>query len=101
MEFGHHPEPAVDFCPEVDAIEQEIIDRKAGLPPTMDLGARIERAMQFKVGGDSKAVAAKRDLRLIETAFEAGVAGGQTRRLLARRWLEIRPGPRREGQARA
>jgi hypothetical protein len=76
MEFGHHPEPATDFCVEVEAIEAEITDLNAGLPATMDLGARIERAMQFKVGGDAAAVVAKADLRKIEAAFKAGRAAG-------------------------
>lgn len=66
-----HPDPAINFVLEVDAIEQEIVDRKAGLPATMDLAARIDRAMQFRVGGDCAAIAAKRDLRLIEAAFKA------------------------------
>jgi hypothetical protein len=72
--FGHHPDPAIDFTCEVDAIEGEITDRAAGLPATMDLGARIERAMQFTVGGDTKAIAAKHDLRKIEAAFKSGAA---------------------------
>jgi hypothetical protein len=76
MEFGHHPEPATDFCVEVEAIEAEITDRAAGLPVTMDLGARIERAMQFKVGGSAAAVVAKADLRKYEAAFKAGSASG-------------------------
>lgn len=76
MEFGHNPDPAIDFTCEVDAIEGEITDRAAGLPATMDLAARIERAMQFKVGGSAQAVAAKHDLRKIEAAFKAGAASG-------------------------
>jgi hypothetical protein len=74
MEFGHHPDPALDFVTEVEAIENEINDRAAGLPATMDLGARMERAMQFKVGGSASAVVAKVDLRKYEAAFKAGSA---------------------------
>jgi hypothetical protein len=74
MEFGHHPDPAVDFCLEVEAIEGELFDRKAGLPSTMDMGARITRAMQFKVGGDASAVVAKADLRKYDAAFNAGAS---------------------------
>lgn len=70
--FGHHPDPAMDFSFEVDVIEAEITDRAAGLPATMDLGARIEQAMQFKVGGDAAAVVAKAELRKMEAAFKAG-----------------------------
>lgn len=73
MEFGHHPDPAIDFCTEVDAIEGEMIDRAAGLTPTMDIAARIERAMQFKVGGSASCVVAKSDLRKLDFAFRAGL----------------------------
>lgn len=76
MEFGHHPDPATDFVLEVEAIEGELTDRAAGLPATMDLAARIERAMKFRVGGDSAAVAAKHDLRIFELAFKAGASIG-------------------------
>jgi hypothetical protein len=72
LEFGHHPHPAIDFVTEVDAIEGEISDQAAGLPPAMCLRTRIERAMKFTVGGDMKAVAAKHDLRTVAAAFEAG-----------------------------
>lgn len=71
MKFGHHPEPAIDFTLEVEAIENEIADRNAGLTPTMDLAERIDRAMQFKVGGDAAAVVAKADLRKYAVAFKA------------------------------
>ncbi len=76
MEFGHHPDPAIDFTCEVDCIEAEIVDRAAGLAATMDLAARIDRAMQFTVGGNTQAIAAKHDLRKIEAAFKAGVPAG-------------------------
>jgi hypothetical protein len=72
MNFGHHPDPAIDFCLEVEAIENDITDRNAGLEPQIaHLGERIERAMQFKVGGDAGAVVAKTALRTIEGAFKA------------------------------
>lgn len=68
MRFGHHPEPAIDFCCEVDAIEGMLADWKAGLTSHEDVGARMARAMQFRVGGDAHAVAAKDRLRsLIES----------------------------------
>lgn len=79
MEFGHHPDAAVDFCLEVEAIENDLTDRAAGLSPQIpDLGARIERAMQFKVGGDAGAVVAKSSLRKIEEAYKAGHTDGVT-----------------------
>lgn len=77
MEFGHHPDAAVDFCLEVEAIENDLTDRAAGLQPQIaDIEARIDRAMQFKVGGDTGAVVAKNSLRTIEQAFKAGAACG-------------------------
>lgn len=67
--FGHHPNPAIDFCAEVDAIEAEVIDRAAGLPPQFDVAARTAKAMEFTVGGDSGAVVAKQTLRLIDATL--------------------------------
>lgn len=77
--FGHHPDPAIDFCLEVEAIEGELFDRKAGLAPTMDVGARIAGAMQFKAGGSAAAVAAKADLRKYEAGFNAALAAAPSR----------------------
>lgn len=71
--FGHHPDPAIDFVAEVEAIEAERADLAAGLPPTMDLQARTDRAMTFRVGGDAGAVAAK-------NALFAGIARPQQHR---------------------
>lgn len=76
--FGHHPDPAIDFSEEVDAIEAEVVDRAAGLAQTMDLGARIAQALQFTVGGDTKAVVAKQALRKIAAAFDVGLQLGAT-----------------------
>lgn len=64
--FGHHPEPAADFCVEVDAIEGMEADVSAGLSSRIQLVARIDRAMTFRVGGDQHAVAAKQKLREVE-----------------------------------
>ena len=76
MEFGHHSDPAIDFVTEVDAIQNDLIDRTAGMPPQIEkIGERIERAMLFRVGGSPAAIVAKRDLRLIEAAFKAGNGG--------------------------
>lgn len=61
--FGHHPDPAIDFCVEVEAIEAEVADRAAGLVPTTDLPKRIEAALSFRVGGDKAAIQAKAALR--------------------------------------
>jgi len=64
--FGHHPNPAVDFCLEVDTLEAELTDQRAGLAPEFDLARRIARAMLFRVGGDARAVSAKARLRELE-----------------------------------
>lgn len=64
--FGHHPDPAIDFVVEVEAIEGELADLAAGLTPTMDIDARIARAMMFRVGANMPAIRAKTALRQIE-----------------------------------
>jgi hypothetical protein len=84
MNFGHHPDPVVDFVTEVEAIEREITDRNAGMPATIDLRARMERAMQFKVGGSAEAVGAKDDLRKFAAGFHAGEAASWPEGLLTR-----------------
>lgn len=64
--FGHHPHPAIDFCAEVDELIGMAANRRAGLPePTLE--DRITRAMEFRVGGDRWAIAAKARLRELET----------------------------------
>lgn len=75
--FGHHPDPAIDFCVEVEEIQSIHTNQRMGLggPGFDGLGyeddfstvdKRIERAMIFRVGGDEGAVAAKQILRQIE-----------------------------------
>jgi hypothetical protein len=67
--FDHHPDPAIDFCVEVEEIQSIAHDRSIGFPNPDDaaLENRIFRAMQFNVGGDPNAVSAKALLREIET----------------------------------
>jgi len=65
MDFGHHPDPTIDFCVEVEEIQAMAQNRKVGFDAEPDLEHRIERAMQFRVGGDVGAVAAKQTLREI------------------------------------
>lgn len=72
MNFGHDQDPATDFCMEVQAIEDELAGQRAGMPARFDLGPRIERAMQFTVGGNARAVVAKSALRTIEIAYSVG-----------------------------
>jgi hypothetical protein len=67
--FGHHPDPVIDFCVEVEALEAEHADRKAGLPSTMDMEARIFRAMTFRAGVVKEALDAKAALRRLDAVY--------------------------------
>ena len=68
MNFGHHPNPAIDFCVEVEAIEGEVVDQRAGLAAQFDISQHVDRAMQFRVGGDQAAINAKDALRRIASS---------------------------------
>ena len=64
--FGHHPDPAIDFEIEVQALQGADADHRAGLAGRMtkaDFDRRMEVAMAFRVGGDAGAIAAKDMLR--------------------------------------
>lgn len=77
--FGHHPDPATDFCVEVEAIEGYHYDAQRGLskpgepPRQIDpaFRVRVNAAMDFVVGGDPVAVRAKAILRQIYKEVEA------------------------------
>ena len=81
--FGHHPDPAVDFCIEVEELEAIAESARIGLvgfgheDDRATLDCRIERAMEFRVGGDGIAVAAKDRLRGLATARGFNVTGTQ------------------------
>lgn len=66
--FGHHPDPTIDFCVEVEEIDAIHYDVRTGIAKDKEdeRNRRISRAMSFRVGGDEKAVAAKDRLRVIE-----------------------------------
>lgn len=64
--FDHHPDPAIDFCIEVEELTAMAYNRRVGFDPEPDLERRVERAMDFRVGGDTNAVIAKEILRAIE-----------------------------------
>ena len=70
--FDHHPNPAIDFCVEVEEIEGEAYNLRVGFQPMTkaDLLERIDRAMHFIVGGDIGAIVAKDRLREIEREVE-------------------------------
>jgi hypothetical protein len=76
--FGHHPDPAIDFCIEVEVLEGEThniaVGFTNGTPPRAEIAERIARAMEFRVGGDEGAVNAKCELRKIEAAFNWSAA---------------------------
>lgn len=100
--FGHHPEPAIDFCIEVEALEGHLFDAKHGIgkpghePRRIDdeFRRRVSRAMDFIVGGDQIAIAAKATLRSISAQVQ-DVAGwvfaeGDTVRKKSGSWWEGR-----------
>lgn len=71
--FGHHPDPAIDFCVEVETLESRLHQAEHGLskpgtePETVAaVLVDIQRAMDFRVGGDEGAVNAKHVLRELE-----------------------------------
>lgn len=68
--FDHHPDPAIDFCVEVETLENEWLNTKIGFmngtPPLDALRRRVDKAMDFRVGGDLNAIAAKSLLRRID-----------------------------------
>lgn len=57
--FGHHPDPAIDFCVEVEEIEGMTRNVEIGFDEPVDVIARFPLALDFKVGGDLGAVAAR------------------------------------------
>lgn len=79
--FGHHPDPAIDYCVEVETLDGEWLNTKLGFTngtPSLDeLRRRTDRAMDFRVGGDLNAIAAKSLLRGIDSEMGArGAANG-------------------------
>jgi hypothetical protein len=70
--FGLHPDPAIDFCTEVDALEGVFYDVEHSVFSEEDLPYRMEemefrlnRAIEFNVGGDKNSVRAKEKLRVL------------------------------------
>lgn len=70
--FGHHPDPAIDFCHEVECCENDAFDLRIGIGSRKEVYARVDRAMSFRVGGDIGCIHAKRGLRQLEDALKAG-----------------------------
>lgn len=73
--FGHHPEPAIDFCIEVEELESIAASAKLGLTgfdheeDRATLAERIAKAMLFRVGADENCVVAKQALRKLEDSL--------------------------------
>lgn len=67
--FGWHPDPAIDFCVEVEVIEGLVYDAKVGLVEKKPVEDRIFKAMTFRVGGVGMAVDAKAALRRAEASL--------------------------------
>ncbi|NII53540.1 hypothetical protein [Luteibacter sp. SG786] len=65
--FGHHPDPAMDFCVEAECLIGELYNARVGFekgsPSREDLDRRVSAALSFVVGGDTFAVRAKQQLR--------------------------------------
>lgn len=76
--FCLHPDPAIDFCVEVETIEGEWLNIQLGFengtPSKTDLRQRVEKAMEFRVGGDLNAMAAKTLLRRIDSEMNPSIA---------------------------
>lgn len=68
--FGHHPEPAIDFCIEVESLESIVADKRLGLRTDEEWPhERIAKAMEFRVGADENCVVAKQALRKLEDSL--------------------------------
>lgn len=70
--FGHHPDPVTDFCVEVESLYGMAYDRQTKFGAHPDFHGRFDRALDFRVGGDPVAVAAKNDLWDLDRLIRAG-----------------------------
>ena len=78
--FRHHPDPAIDFCLQVETLESRLHQAmnslcKPGDEPEAveNVLVAIEQAMGFRVGGDEGAVNAKAVLRDLEKQARAAL----------------------------
>lgn len=70
--FGHHPDPAIDFCVEVEEIEAITHNIGIGFEEcTNEFRERFARAFDFHVGGSAHAIAAKEVLRRCDARLAA------------------------------
>jgi uncharacterized protein with von Willebrand factor type A (vWA) domain len=63
--YGHHPDPVIDFCTEVDALEGMKADINAGFDDEAEFSRRLSYALDFVPGADERAVVAKNRLRVL------------------------------------
>lgn len=72
--FDHHPDPAIDFCIEVEELMAIATDRRIRFanPSDGELEKRVAAAMDFNVGGDMSAIDAKAELRAIDDMLRQG-----------------------------
>ncbi len=81
--FNHHPDPACDFCEEVEHLESIAESWRLGLTgfgheaDRLTLDDRIERALGFRVGGDLGAIKAKQSLRELAVMRGFDMSGEQ------------------------
>jgi len=68
--FDHHPDPAIDYLIEVDAIAGLVEDVRAGIQERRPVEDRIFKASMFRVGADVRCVEARR--KLLELESEVG-----------------------------
>lgn len=69
--FGHFKDPAIDFAFEVEKLANMVEGFKFGAANSAGTAERIDRAMEFRVGGSLIAIDAKARLRGIVARFEA------------------------------
>jgi hypothetical protein len=68
--FGHHPDPADDYCVEVECLLGMECNRQVGFDPEPDLERRVTRALDFKAGGSPYALVAREQLLLLAERLE-------------------------------
>ncbi len=56
MKFDHHPDPAIDFCVEVEELQGMAYNRSVGFDPEPDLDRRLEKALTFRVAAEEAAI---------------------------------------------
>lgn len=77
--FGHNPNPAIDFCVEVDEIEAIAFNIEKGISGEnkSEFFNRLFKALQFRVGGDEGAIKAKERLRALQNKLTDAAQSGE------------------------